>query len=235
MSREPTPSEILDRVSAVQADTAGVMEASRWAEWLLEHRFGASGTGIHTRVNSVQHLLSDALVADLRYLASVRNDFAHNPMATVRAPDRFTQTAQRAVRQLLETPTAAAAPRRQAGPAPAARVGRPRNRAAFAAIVAGFWALAMAGFSLFNRGALPEAGVAQPPEAAPAAQVAPPRQPQAEQPARPAAARAPRARPAPEPAEPPSPATPAQADASPPPPVESGLSVDDLRKLKQGL
>ncbi|NCT82820.1 MAG: hypothetical protein GXC94_06725, partial [Comamonadaceae bacterium] len=121
MSREPTPTEILDRVKAIQADTAGVMEASRWAEWILERRFGATGTGIHTRVNSVQQLLGDDLVADLRYLASVRNDFAHNPMAVVRQPARFTATAQRALRQLLDAPVAPTA-------APAAAAQRPSGR-----------------------------------------------------------------------------------------------------------
>jgi len=137
LNAAPTSAEILERIQHVQADTAGVMEAARWVEWILANRFRAEGTGIHSRVSAAQHRLAGELVADLRYLASVRNDFAHNPLAEVRQPDRFVQTAKRAVRSLLETPTEEPQLLQRRGPAGVRSA--PRTR--FVVAVAGFWAV----------------------------------------------------------------------------------------------
>ncbi|MFG6486876.1 hypothetical protein ACG04R_09345 [Roseateles sp. BYS78W] len=130
-----TSAEILDRIRNIKADTAGVMEVSRWVEWVLMHRFDAQGTGIHSRVTSVEHRLPADLLSDLRYLGSVRNDFAHNPLAEVRSPERYTRTSQAVLRRLLEMPphtNQSATTRTAAAAEPAS--GRSRG---FVALVAG--------------------------------------------------------------------------------------------------
>lgn len=238
MSTAPTPADILQRIQHVQADTAGVMEASRWVEWILANRLNAQGTGIHSRVNGVQHLLAADLVADLRYLAAVRNDFAHNPLAAVRQPDRFVDTAQRAVRRLLEMPLPAA---RAAAPA-----APPGQRLHFVAVAAGFWALAVIAFWLYGQTQArasggeplppplpPQAATAPPAAARAEPRPAPPARPSAVAPTRAAETRSAGAAPA-RPAT--GTATPAAAAGDAPRAEaaagEATLSVEELRKLK---
>lgn len=238
MSAAPTSAEILGKIRHVQADTAGVMEAARWVEWILANRFQAEGTGIHSRVSAVQHRLASELVADLRYLASVRNDFAHNPLAEVRQPERFVQTAQRAVRRLLEAPADPQPPQRRSA---IAAQSAPRMR--FVVAVAGFWAVAVIAMWLYGQVLAGNEGPARPDDALPArTEVAPtpaldhvqPRPaPQAATrtaaaPARPATTAA-RHRPAAEPD--------AASDRARPeaPADDAGLSTEELRKLKASL
>jgi hypothetical protein len=229
MSAAISPADILDRVRRIQADTAGVMEAARWVEWILAHRFHAAGTGIHSRVTAVQHLLGSELVADLRYLGTVRNDFAHNPLAAVRQPDRFTQTAQRVVRRLLEMPGPAA---------PRAAVAPDAIRMPFVAGVAGFWTVVVLAVWMVGEQPPREAGTGQAPAAVPArASVAPGAEIIAGPRARPAGART-DDRPPRAPAPAPAPARPTVEAAAARAPVTQGttddgeLSVEDLRKLK---
>ncbi|MFT7771645.1 hypothetical protein [Roseateles sp.] len=237
MSAAPTSAEIIGKIQHVQADTAGVMEAARWVEWILANRFQAEGTGIHSRVSAVQHRLAGELVADLRYLASVRNDFAHNPLAEVRQPERFVQTAQRAVRRLLEAPADPQPPQRRS--AVAAQSG-PRMR--FVVAVAGFWAVAAIAMWLYGQLQARDEGSTHLGDAQPARVLAPPpiadhAQPRpasrsatrtAEAAARPASTAA-RHRPATEPD-----AT--QSFAKPEVPMDdAGLSTEELRKLKASL
>lgn len=238
MSAAPTSAEILERIQRVQADTAGVMEAARWVEWILANRFQADGTGIHSRVSAVQHRLASELVADLRYLASVRNDFAHNPLAEVRQPDRFVQTAKRAVRRLLEAPVEEPQllPRRGA----AAVQSGPRTR--FVVAVAGFWALVAIAAWLYGQvqaggvGSGRESDIPQDGAAAlaPAAERTLPRPPGAlartaeALPVRPAASSA-RHRSA---AEPDAVQSPLRSEV---PADDAALSTEDLRKLKASL
>ena len=245
MSTALTAADILERIRHIQADTAGVMEASRWAEWVLSNRFKAEGTGIHSRVNAIQHLLPAELVADLRYLASVRNDFAHNPMAKVRQPERFTSTARRVLQHLLDMPVPAARPAPARAPAPPAGL----QRMVFVASVAGFWAIAVIAYALVLEARRPDP--AEPAaaeveqelrEASPglsrpeASATAEHREPERSAPP----ARTRKADAAPQPAGTRTPAvaearTPRKADASASVPVgpdDSGLSLEDLRKLK---
>jgi len=47
-------------------------------ESLLEQVLGAAGKGLHEKVTSVQHKLSESLVKKLRFVATVRNKIVHD-------------------------------------------------------------------------------------------------------------------------------------------------------------
>jgi hypothetical protein len=55
-----------------------VVDYSKRLEYILEHDFGAQGKGLHSKVSSVEHLLPEKLVKQLRFLASIRNKVIHD-------------------------------------------------------------------------------------------------------------------------------------------------------------
>lgn len=55
-----------------------VVDYSKRLEFILERDFGAQGKGLHSKVSSVEHLLPEKLVKQLRFLASIRNKVIHD-------------------------------------------------------------------------------------------------------------------------------------------------------------
>lgn len=55
---------------------------SKRLEALLAKRWGATGKGLHEKVDSVERLLPPALVRDIRKVATVRNKIVHDESYT---------------------------------------------------------------------------------------------------------------------------------------------------------
>jgi hypothetical protein len=66
------------------SDIETVVRMSRELEALLESRLGASGKGLHQKLNSVEDRLPNHIVKRARYVASVRNAVVHEQDATIR-------------------------------------------------------------------------------------------------------------------------------------------------------
>jgi hypothetical protein len=78
-----------------------VVEYSKRLEFILEHDFGAQGKGLHSKVSSVEHLLPERLVKQLRFLASVRNKVVHDYNYVLdKNPKDLQRTAHEAITEL---------------------------------------------------------------------------------------------------------------------------------------
>jgi len=66
-----------------EEDVAVIIRYTREIETILKDKFGATGTGLHSKVNFIEWMLADSLIKQIRYLATVRNDAMHNHSAKV--------------------------------------------------------------------------------------------------------------------------------------------------------
>ena len=90
---------------------------SRKIETVLDQELGAAGRGLHEKLNSVQHLLPEYLVKQMRYIATVRNQLMHEARTLSQADfEQFIATAERAATTIAEI----AAAHRVRPPSPAA-------------------------------------------------------------------------------------------------------------------
>jgi hypothetical protein len=91
----------------MKSDLEFVVESSKTLESMLERNFGASGRGLHEKIDSVASRLDSQVIRDLRYVATIRNKIVHED-ATSAMDDRsrFTQTLQRAIDALSPPPKA---------------------------------------------------------------------------------------------------------------------------------
>ena len=62
---------------APMSDIELAVKYSRYLEFLLEKRLGATGTGLHEKVTSVEKRLGEPLVKRLRWIATLRNKVVH--------------------------------------------------------------------------------------------------------------------------------------------------------------
>lgn len=75
------------------SDIETVIRFSKWVEHALESRFGATGTGLREKADSVTDRLPPEVHAHLAFLATVRNALAHDHGEDrVRNPERYNQT-----------------------------------------------------------------------------------------------------------------------------------------------
>ncbi len=74
-----------------EKDIGKIINCTRKLETLLVS-IGATGTGLHTKLDSVQHKLQKTTVNKLRYLASIRNKTMHQDNFKVKDIDDFLST-----------------------------------------------------------------------------------------------------------------------------------------------
>ncbi|MGL4611785.1 MAG: hypothetical protein ACRCYY_19260 [Trueperaceae bacterium] len=78
-----------------------VVDYSKHLEHILEKNFGAQGRGLHSKISSVEHLLPDKLVKQLRFLASIRNKVVHDYTYKLdKNPKDLQRTANEAIAEL---------------------------------------------------------------------------------------------------------------------------------------
>jgi hypothetical protein len=80
------------------------IKTSKDLELMLARSFGASGRGLHEKINSVAGQLPDGTIRQLRYIATIRNRIIHE-QGFDRIPDRgaFLSTASRCRASLSQT------------------------------------------------------------------------------------------------------------------------------------
>jgi hypothetical protein len=78
-----------------------VVDYSKRLEFILENEFGAQGKGLHSKVSSVEHVLPEKLVKQLRFLASIRNKVVHDYNYVLdKNPKDLQRTANTAIAEL---------------------------------------------------------------------------------------------------------------------------------------
>ena len=82
------------------------VKISRALESLLEKNYQASGKGLHEKVTSVEDKLPEALVNQLRYIATIRNSVVHEDGFVIADLAKFVITGDAAVVQLGGKPDA---------------------------------------------------------------------------------------------------------------------------------
>jgi hypothetical protein len=120
------------------------VRATRDLESALERGFGATGKGLHEKIDSVEGALPDDVVKTLRWIATLRNNVVHREGFELDDPDGFRSSVERVSEELAKL-----APVRSAGAgsfeADRADVGRgsAKGRARAAMICAGVAGLAL--------------------------------------------------------------------------------------------
>lgn len=88
----------------MKSDLELTIEASKKLESLLERNYGASGRGLHSKTDSVAHLLSERCIGQLRYVATLRNQIVHEEQVTeLECRHRFTEVVEE-LTGVLSTP-----------------------------------------------------------------------------------------------------------------------------------
>ena len=59
------------------SDVHEIIQSTKKLESILERQFGATGRGLHGKVSSVSNLLPEAVVRELRWIATLRNKALH--------------------------------------------------------------------------------------------------------------------------------------------------------------
>ena len=95
---------------------------ARMIESLLEQRLGATGKGLHEKLNSVQGRLPVDIIKTARWIATLRNSAVHQHDFEIRNPEDFMNSASRVISFLEAMPVNAAS----AAPATPARSRSPR-------------------------------------------------------------------------------------------------------------
>jgi len=86
------------------------VKLSRTLESLLEQKYQATGKGLHEKVTSVEAQLPEALVKQLRYIATIRNSVVHEEGFEVPDLLKFTAAGDAAVRELGGEPDKSSSP-----------------------------------------------------------------------------------------------------------------------------
>ncbi len=90
----------------MKSDLEYAIECSKRLEYLLEHNFGATGRGLHQKVNSVAEVLDPQTVRDLRYIATIRNRLVHEDgISTIDDREEFTAVFSRLEESLSQAPS----------------------------------------------------------------------------------------------------------------------------------
>lgn len=87
-----------------------VVKLSRTLESLLEQKYQATGKGLHEKVTSVEAQLPEALVKQLRYIATIRNSVVHEDGFVVPDLMKFTAAGDAAVLELGGKPDTSSSP-----------------------------------------------------------------------------------------------------------------------------
>jgi len=82
------------------------VKISRHLETLLEKNYQATGKGLHEKVTSVESRLDEALVKQLRYIATIRNSVVHEDGFIIADLAKFVMTGDAAVVRLGGKPDA---------------------------------------------------------------------------------------------------------------------------------
>lgn len=91
---------------------------ARAIESLLEQRLGATGKGLHEKLNSVQGHLPADIVKTARWIATLRNSAVHQDAFEIERPEDFMNAASRVISFLEHLPAAAPGQRAPSARAP---------------------------------------------------------------------------------------------------------------------
>lgn len=85
----------------MKSDLEFAIESSKKLESILERNFGATGRGLHEKIDSVSNRLAAQVIRDLRYVATIRNKIVHEEMtSTIDDRTRFASVVQTVVAAL---------------------------------------------------------------------------------------------------------------------------------------
>ena len=84
------------------SDIDTVIRASRRLEHLLASRLGATGRGLHAKINSVERRLPPDLVKGLRWVATMRNKVVHDEAFRLPNRRKFAREARRLHRRVRQ-------------------------------------------------------------------------------------------------------------------------------------
>ncbi len=88
----------------MKSDLELAVEASKRLESALEHYYGASGRGLHSKADSVADQLDAQVLRKLRYVATIRNKIVHEAGTTSIGNTRHFTTLVEELASILATP-----------------------------------------------------------------------------------------------------------------------------------
>ena len=82
---------------ATEQEIAKIISQTREVENILKNKFKAQGNGLHQYISFVENQLSQSLLKDLRYLATIRNSAMHEHDFQIKDINRYVAVAQKSM------------------------------------------------------------------------------------------------------------------------------------------